>query len=376
MAKKYAPRQKRELFNLIDDVNVKLGDIDTRYITDMSELFLNTKREDFSGIESWNTENVSSMRAMFYNATFFDKDISKWNTSNVLDMQFMFKEAVKFNQDIGSWNVKKVMDMSGMFEGAKDFNQDLSLWSVDALKYKENMFKECPISTNNKIIVRDDIPKTKEELDHLVNILEIDLRSIDTRYITDMSHLFANSTRKDFSGIEAWNTENVTTMAACFQNAKHFNVNISKWNTSRVVDMSEMFESASEFNQDIGSWNTENVKTMRSMFKNAINFNQALNNWNVSNVADMSFMFYNAHNFNQNLDRWKVENVKDMYKMFEGAKNFNHSIFSWNLKNITLQNYIFGNYKVNREENLINDKNTIKDFFIKVKNTIFGSKNE
>ena len=208
MAKaKFAPKLKRDLFNLIDNPSVNLGDIDTRYITDMSELFLNSKREDFSGIASWNTRSVTSMRAMFYNATHFDENISSWDTSNVLDMQFMFRNAINFNQDISSWTVYKVMDMSGMFEGATNFNQNISTWITKSLKYMNDMFKDCPIPQEKQIIFKDDMPKTKAELDYLINVLDIDLKSIDTRYITDMSNLFLNSVREDFKGIETWDRE-------------------------------------------------------------------------------------------------------------------------------------------------------------------------
>ena len=85
---------KNKLKALVKDENIYLGDIDTSNIIDMSELFRNINRNDFSGIE-------------------------KWDVSNVEDMNYMFSHCPNFNQDLSSWDVSKVEDMSGMFYGCK-----------------------------------------------------------------------------------------------------------------------------------------------------------------------------------------------------------------------------------------------------------------
>ncbi len=63
--KKYNITYKEELLELISYDNVYLGDIDTSAITDMSKLFKDSKREDFSGIDSWDVSNVRDIRSMF-----------------------------------------------------------------------------------------------------------------------------------------------------------------------------------------------------------------------------------------------------------------------------------------------------------------------
>ncbi|WP_366535041.1 BspA family leucine-rich repeat surface protein, partial [Campylobacter jejuni] len=63
---KYFPETKEELKALVEDESIYLGDIDTSKITDMSELFLYSKREDFSGIEKWDVSSVRNMSYMFY----------------------------------------------------------------------------------------------------------------------------------------------------------------------------------------------------------------------------------------------------------------------------------------------------------------------
>ena len=62
-------------------------------------------------------------------------------------------------------------------------------------------------------------PKTKEELKTLCNDEKIYLGDIDVSKVTDMSCLFYRCYRKDFSGIETWDTSHVTDMAYMFENA-------------------------------------------------------------------------------------------------------------------------------------------------------------
>ena len=62
---KYSPKTRDELIELVDDESVNLGDIDTSAITDMNQLFRDSKRKNFSGIEKWDTSNVADMSYMF-----------------------------------------------------------------------------------------------------------------------------------------------------------------------------------------------------------------------------------------------------------------------------------------------------------------------
>lgn len=90
-------------------------------------------------------------------------------------------------------------------------------------------------------------PKSKDDLKKLINA-NIALSNIDTSLISDMSELFKDSELTDFSGIEGWNTSNVTNMECMFLNAIHFNANINAWDTSKVTNMGGMFSGAQTFN--------------------------------------------------------------------------------------------------------------------------------
>ena len=158
-------------------------------------------------------------------------------------------------------------------------------------------------------------PKTKEYLIRLLKDPSIPLSAIDTSNITDMSRLFENTTRKDFSGIESWNVSNVVSMSGMFYEASSFNQPLDKWNVSKVRFMFGVFFNAKAFNQPLNSWNVSNVEGMGSMFAGANSFNQALDRWDTQKVLTMRDMFHNAKSFNQDISMWNISKVKNKTKM-------------------------------------------------------------
>ncbi len=296
----YKPRGKYFLKELISDLSVKLSDIDTSLITNMGHMFERdwaAARKDLGDIANWNVSNVTIMDSMFQYAKSFNVDLSKWDTRNVEYMGDMFKNAESFNSDISNWNVSKVEDMEEMFRDAKSFKQDLSKWNLNPdLLFNNNgtykMFENCPtqmleiwrekwkeslVKHNGKFQ-----PQTKQELRYLCKFESVHLGDIDTSLITDMSQIFVGSQRKDFSGIESWDTSNVADMGSMFSEAEYFNHNINDWNVSHVKNMGYMFEEARRFNQPLDKWNVSQVENINSMFKDCNDFDQNLDSWKLN----------------------------------------------------------------------------------------------
>ena len=148
-------------------------------------------------------------------------------------------------------------------------------------------------------------PTSKASLLGLLSNPKIKLEEIDTSKITNMSNLFANSIRTDFSGIEKWNVSHVTSMSGMFTGCHDFNQDISSWDVANVTDMDGMFFGCKNFNQPIGDWDVSNVKIMNSMFWGCSAFNQPLNDWNVRENCDTDGMFFNSSQ--------TYENVKDCF---------------------------------------------------------------
>ena len=147
---KIIPKDKEELKKLVEDESVHLGDFEIpKHITDLSNLFEDSERKDFSGIEKWNVSHITDMNYMFAEAEYFTgKGIERWNVSNVTDMSYMFYQAKNFNADISRWNVSKVEDMSGMQIGffqvmrSTKVNSVLLIMSDMANIYPSELFAE------------------------------------------------------------------------------------------------------------------------------------------------------------------------------------------------------------------------------------------
>ncbi|WP_267524929.1 BspA family leucine-rich repeat surface protein [Campylobacter sp. MG1] len=117
----FKPATKEELKEILNTQKIKLYEIDTSLITDMSYLFDGVFWWDFEGINTWDTNNVTDMSAMFYDCYSLNKKIL-FDTKNVKTMRNMFVDCRSFNQKL-SFNTKNVEDFSGMFSGCKSLNQ-------------------------------------------------------------------------------------------------------------------------------------------------------------------------------------------------------------------------------------------------------------
>ena len=189
-------------------------------------------------------------------------------------------------------------------------------------------------------------PNKRDELKALVKDESINLKDIDISLITDMSFVFSDSERKDFSGIEDWDMSKVTNTNYMFYNAKNFNHPLNKWDMSNVSSMKGMFYEAQSFNQPLDKWDTSNVTNMSKMFHKALSFNKPIENWDVSNVRDMYGMFYETLSFNQPLAKWDIKSVENMKFMFSYAKSFNQNLDTWDLSKVKNKEFIADRKKV------------------------------
>ncbi|WP_086298046.1 BspA family leucine-rich repeat surface protein [Campylobacter devanensis] len=117
---KYHPKTYTELRKLVSDENIKLSEIDISKVSNFYNLFRDSKRSNFSGIEEWDVSHVNDMRGMFRGAENFNADISSWDVSNVRDMSYMFYGATSFNQSLDNWDVSNVKNMENMFFSGAD----------------------------------------------------------------------------------------------------------------------------------------------------------------------------------------------------------------------------------------------------------------
>lgn len=124
---------------------------------------------EMKGMEYLNTDKVTNMSYMFYNAQPFSLDLSHFNTENVTAMTEMFYNNHCSTLDLSSFNTSKVTDMTGMFRESN------SLQSIDLSSF----------NTSNVISMA-------HMFEHNYRLDTLDLTSFDVSNVTDMTQMFDN----------------------------------------------------------------------------------------------------------------------------------------------------------------------------------------
>ena len=350
-----------------------IENLNTKYLTDMSNLFKSTTKEykDEKGnkIEFIYDEIIGGFNANDYKIIYTDKE-QKVEKKNDKDQVLVHKNSRDTFQnidiDIRKWDVSRVTKFDNMFNGAT---------------FTENMFekyaKNLPSSVKEKLNKELVKPKTKIENIVLSNYFELEVKNryhifkykfknyrIMTRKegqdplgnqietpgmvykdnIQEIVKLYFTGENRDgsknnpqgetqykkeikdiYGPISNWNVEAVENMQDIFINKDLENIDLSEWDVSNVTDMSRMFEQSKKTNNiGISNWDVSNVTNMSRMFYECNDFNENIGNWKVGNVRNMYAMFFNCNDFNRNLSKWNVSKVTDMSLMFSECDKFNN----------------------------------------------------
>lgn len=275
----FAPKHLGDLKELCNNPLVNLADIDTSNITDMSGLFEDSERQDFSGIETWDVSNVKDMSYMFCNSK-FDHDISHWNLNSLHDASHMFEHS-SFSRDLSSW--KKWMSsekikLEGIAEDADCFeipkswnlseerfltainssicgsheegywpdlmsdNDDAIQGAVSIITKAVELYKEYSGEKNLPNIYR---PWSEDYLKKLCEDTSVKLSEINVSEVDSFSYLFKNSKRKanEFSGIEKWDVSNGDFFYDMFDHAK-INLDLSNWKLKDDASLNGIFNNS------------------------------------------------------------------------------------------------------------------------------------
>ena len=177
----------------------------------------------------------------------------------------------------------------------------------------------------------------------------MDLDSVNTSNVTNMSHMFYNCVGLNNIKISNWDTGNVTNMSEMFKSCLNLiSLDISGWDTSNVTDMSLMFNYCHINIQplNLSGWDTGNVTNMSQMFANFQNCNYPLDlsGWNTSKVTNMFSMFMSCTTTPSiNITGWDTGNVTNMSNMFQSCSQLTtiYTSTSWSAENVENSNYMF-----------------------------------
>ncbi|MDT2925558.1 BspA family leucine-rich repeat surface protein [Lactococcus lactis] len=164
----------------------------------------------------------------------------------------------------------------------------------------------------------------------LTKLTAIDnLRQLDTRNVTNMSHMFSNTSLTSLD-LNNFDTSNVTDMSGMFRKTPLTSLDLNNFDTSNVTDMSDMFDHSQITSLDLSSFNTSNVTNMSDMFSDTALTSLDLNNFDTSSVTTMSSMFFSTKSLTSlDVSNFNTSNVADMSNLFNSS----------NLSSIDLENW-------------------------------------
>jgi surface protein len=115
--------------SVVSDVLILYRPFVTSNIQNFANMFRDcTSLTTINRVDEWDTSNINTLQACFFQSSNFDGNVSSWNVSNVTIFQSCFGSCTNFNQNIGGWNTISALNMSFMFLNATNFNQPLANW--------------------------------------------------------------------------------------------------------------------------------------------------------------------------------------------------------------------------------------------------------
>ena len=174
----------------------------------------------------------------------------------------------------------------------------------------------------------------------------IDLSSLDTSEVTDMSWMFSECDSLTSLDVSKFNTSEVTNMYGMFSGCNSLtNLDVSKFDTSEVTNMVEMFEGCEGLTSlDVGNFDTSQVTNMSGMFWNCkVLTNLDVSKFDTSQVTNMSGMFNECSSLTiLDLSSFDTSKVTDMYVMFTNCSSLTSlDVSNFNTSKVTDMNSMF-----------------------------------
>ena len=238
-----------------------------------------------------NTKNVTDMSDMFIGCNGLTSlDLSSFDTKNVTNMRYMFSSCSSLvSLDLSGFDTRNVTDMSGMFGGCNGLTSlDLSGFDTRNVTSMYQMFCDCR------------------------GLTSLDLSGFDTKNVISMIHMFADCSALASLDLSGFDTRNVTSMYQMFCDCRGLtSLDLSGFDTKNVTDMYGMFVGCSSLvSLDLSGFDTKNVTGMVGMFagcKSLISLN--LSGFDTREVMYMDDIFDQCDNLKEIIMRGCDENT-------------------------------------------------------------------
>ena len=257
--------------------SVNLSSLDSRAITDMSQMFMRCNeltKVRMYGMEFENVANMSEMFSGCTSLTSLDLTNKVLDIDKVTDMSQMFYNCSSLeNMDMRWWHANKITDISGMFMGCT------SLSTVNMPQNRQGTLKNMTAAFEN-----------------CTSLTKVDMDDFYLHNVTSMSELFSGCT-----------------------SLKTFYFPTS---TEELLYAQYMFRNCSSLERvSLHSWSTPKVTHMNGMFWGCTSLKEIYLDWvNVSNVVNMNGMFYNCSSLEiLDIEGWNITGDPDMGGMFRGC---------------------------------------------------------
>lgn len=322
---------------------------DVSNVINMERMFMYSNKLRDLNIKKWNTPNVTNMNAMFCGtSSLTELDIPDWDTSKVTTMESMFSSAIRLkNLDVSGWNTSNVVTMKHMFSNTTSLTKlNVSNWDTSNVTTLERMFdgakmlNELDVSNWNTSKVEN----MYYTFSYATSLTSLDVSRWDLSRIKDMSYMFWGASSLEVLDVSNWDTSNIENMSRLFAGtASLTKLDVTNWDTSKVTRMDELFESTSSLTDlDVSNWNTSNVINIGGIFKGAASLTELeLSNWDTSKMTGMSSAFEGTKSLSKlNVKTWNTSNVRYMRDIFSGASSLTElDISSWDTSDALTHNF-------------------------------------
>ena len=329
----------------------------------VSITFLNNNNVPENAVESWNVSEDKEKGTVKAWVVPSSEDTSKY------DLYIGAKGKVIANENSGY--------VFYDFRGVKEINFDNNFDTSNAVDMTQ-MFRLC---TSLEAIDLSSLDTSKvTDMTGLFNMWDSNIEDysfnkllsitfgglFNTSEVTNMKEMFAGLTDLKELDVSGFNTSNVTTMYHMFDGCMSLKqLDVSNFDTSSVTNMEMMFQNCRTLTElNLSNFDTTNVTNMRGMFgmwykseelseANLIKID--ISNFNTAKVTDMSDMFtYNTNLLEiKGLENFDTSNVTTMYHMFMQCDSL-----------VQLNLCSFDTRKVVNMDSMFNNTNNLKKIFV------------